>query len=182
MMESNGGVAYKRTSLEERRAEMAPRSHLHLTEVCAFASGCDDDLALLRHHPSLLASLAPRRRSPALALASASASASKPLILVLASPSPADRHFAVVARISPSLSQSDGSLAAVQWLPRADAGEDDHLLAVGTSLGYLLLYSLAGDLIHKQAGVLISSPSPLVAFSPLRYIYMLRRVCTLQGY
>lgn len=135
---------------------MARRSHLHLTEVCALASGFDD-LSILGlgeregwlDDPSLLSSLSPYSHSLALA------HPSKSLILVLSSTT-GDRvgnaDYAVVSRIRPSLGESDGILAAIEWVPHVRDGDDDAapVLAVGTTVGYLLFYSLAGELIHKQ--------------------------------
>ncbi|XP_078153880.1 rab3 GTPase-activating protein non-catalytic subunit [Carex rostrata] len=136
---------------------MARRSHLHLTEVCALASGCDD-LSILGlgeregwlEDASLLSSLSPYSHSLALA------HPSKSLILVLSSTT-GDRvgnaDYAVVSRIRPSLGESDGILAAIEWVPHVRDGDDDAapVLAVGTTVGYLLFYSLAGELIHKQS-------------------------------
>jgi Rab3 GTPase-activating protein non-catalytic subunit len=157
--------------------EMARRLNLHLTEVCALASGSggddhDLDLSALGlgeregwlDDPSLLASLSPRDHSLALA------HPSKSLILVLASTGGrvGNGDYAVVSRIRPSFGESDGSLAAIEWVPSARDGErfvggdDDKapVLAVGTTLGYLLFYSLGGELIHKQVLLSLSHPPP----------------------
>ncbi|KAK9085684.1 hypothetical protein Sjap_026095 [Stephania japonica] len=55
-------------------------------------------------------------------------------------------------KIKPSLSPIKGDITAVQWLDF----DDFRALALGTSNGYLLVYSLEGDLIHIQAPSLIS--------------------------
>nr|DAD21222.1 TPA_asm: hypothetical protein HUJ06_022685 [Nelumbo nucifera] len=49
-------------------------------------------------------------------------------------------------KIRPSLSPVEGEITAIEWL----VFDDLHALAVGTSNGYLLIYSLESDLIHKQ--------------------------------
>ncbi|KAK9092968.1 hypothetical protein Syun_027879 [Stephania yunnanensis] len=49
-------------------------------------------------------------------------------------------------KIKPSLSPIEGDITAVQCLDF----HDFRVLALGTSNGYLLIYSLEGDLIHKQ--------------------------------
>ncbi|CAD5183795.1 uncharacterized protein LOC103979735 [Musa acuminata AAA Group] len=122
---------------------MARRSHL--TEIGCIAC---DELAELGagdregwlDDPSLLAAL----HSYSLAVASAA----RPLVLVLGwdpdrrSPS-SPRH---PVKIHPSLSPSDGRITALEWLPFGDL----LALALGTSSGLLLVYSVGGDLIHKQ--------------------------------
>lgn len=49
-------------------------------------------------------------------------------------------------RIRPALSPSEGEITAVEWI----AIDEFLALALGTSGGYLLLYSKEGALIHKQ--------------------------------
>ncbi|KAG9447894.1 hypothetical protein H6P81_014022 [Aristolochia fimbriata] len=49
-------------------------------------------------------------------------------------------------RIRPSLSPEEGHISAIEWL----IFEDFRVIALGTSNGYLLIYSLEADLIHKQ--------------------------------
>uniref|UniRef100_A0A1D1YGT3 Rab3 GTPase-activating protein non-catalytic subunit n=1 Tax=Anthurium amnicola TaxID=1678845 RepID=A0A1D1YGT3_9ARAE len=49
-------------------------------------------------------------------------------------------------RIRPSLPPPEGEITAVEWI----AVDDLLALALGTSGGYLLLYSTEADLIHKQ--------------------------------
>ncbi|KAF8409061.1 hypothetical protein HHK36_005133 [Tetracentron sinense] len=49
-------------------------------------------------------------------------------------------------KIRPSLSQIEGQISAIEWL----IFDDLRVLALGTSKGYLLIYSLGADLILKQ--------------------------------
>ncbi|KAK3016977.1 hypothetical protein RJ639_005342 [Escallonia herrerae] len=50
-------------------------------------------------------------------------------------------------RIRPTLSPIEAEyISAVEWL----VFDDIRVLALGTSCGYLLIYSLGGDLVHKQ--------------------------------
>ncbi|XP_010276997.1 PREDICTED: rab3 GTPase-activating protein non-catalytic subunit-like isoform X2 [Nelumbo nucifera] len=49
-------------------------------------------------------------------------------------------------KIRPSLTPVEGDITAIEWL----VFDDLHALAVGTSNGYLIIYSLESDLIHKQ--------------------------------
>ncbi|KAJ3709332.1 hypothetical protein LUZ61_013037 [Rhynchospora tenuis] len=143
---------------------MARRWHQHLTEVCALASASasSEDLGMMGmgeregwlDDPSILVAVASSSASHvSLHLALASAHASKPLILLLASSSSSPSSsspLAVTTRIRPSLAPSHGSLSAIEWLPfpHSDATP---LLAVGTTAGYLLFYSLSGHLIHNQS-------------------------------
>lgn len=130
---------------------MARRSH-HLTEVASIAGagevgevGAGEREGWL-NDPSLLASL--HRRT---SLALAHSSRSLLLLLPLSSPS------ATVIR--PRLSPSDGRISAVEWLPfSGEEGGAAAAIVVGTSAGFLLVYSSDGDLIHKQV---IASPCPL---------------------
>ncbi|KAM0938589.1 putative transcription factor WD40-like family [Dioscorea sansibarensis] len=118
---------------------MARRAHHHLREV-GFIAG--EDLAGIGagekegwlSDSSLLAALHPR----ALALARSDLA----LILALDSPS------AYSVRIRPSLSPEDGQISALEWL--SPSSDDALALAIGTSGGSLLIYSLDADLIHKQ--------------------------------
>ncbi|RRT61851.1 hypothetical protein B296_00043866 [Ensete ventricosum] len=135
---------------------MARRSHL--TEIGCIAC---DELAELGagdregwlDDPALFAAL----HSHSLAVASAA----RPLVLVLGwdpdrrSPS-SPRH---PVKIHPSLSPSDGRITALEWLPFGDL----LALALGTSAGLLLFYSVSGDLIHKQ--VLRNRPSSSLPLS-----------------
>ncbi|CAH9135597.1 unnamed protein product [Cuscuta epithymum] len=51
------------------------------------------------------------------------------------------------AKITPELSPIQSEyISALEWL----ISDDIKVIAVGTSCGYLLIYSLRGDLIHKQ--------------------------------
>ncbi|KAF3783718.1 hypothetical protein EJ110_NYTH31826 [Nymphaea thermarum] len=63
--------------------------------------------------------------------------------------------------IQPSLSPSvEGEIAAIEWL----IFDDFRVLALGTSNGFLLFYSMNADLIHKQASPYIPSDNLGVAF------------------
>jgi Rab3 GTPase-activating protein non-catalytic subunit len=92
--------------------------------------------------PAVLASLGPRAR--ALAVASAARS-----VLVIV---PVGGGGGVT--VNPALGSDEGRISAVEWVPlaREDGaeGEEGVAVAVGTDAGWLLFYSLAGDLLHKQ--------------------------------
>ena len=118
----------------------------HLTEIGCIA--CDEleevgagEKEGWLSDPSLLTAL----HSHAIAIASSARS----LILVLGwdSSSP----LASPIKIWPSLSMSGGRITALEWLPFGDL----LTLAVGTSDGFLLIFSVEGDLIHKQVMVLL---------------------------
>ncbi|KAG6471308.1 hypothetical protein ZIOFF_068749 [Zingiber officinale] len=123
---------------------MARRSHLmeigciacdELSEVGAGErEGWLDDPSLLAalHHHSL-----------------ALASATRPIALVLGWDH--DHRFSSSAvrdpiKIHPVLSPYEGRITALEWLPFGDV----LALALGTSAGLLLIFSVGGDLIHKQ--------------------------------
>ncbi|WOK91499.1 hypothetical protein Cni_G00190 [Canna indica] len=117
----------------------------HLTEIGCIA--CDELTELgagkregWLEDPSLLAALHPH----SLALASAAHS----LVLVLGwdphRRSPSSPCHPV--KIHPSLSPSEGKISSLEWLPFGDL----LALGLGTSGGLLLVYSVGGDLIHKQ--------------------------------
>ncbi|KAG0458272.1 hypothetical protein HPP92_023429 [Vanilla planifolia] len=110
------------------------------TEVCCIACDELDELGAGSREgwltdPSLLAALHPS------ALAMAHTSLSLFLLLPL-DPS----SFGRPTIIRPSLSAEEGRISAIEWLPFADL----LALAVGTSTGFLLLYSTSGDLVHRQ--------------------------------
>lgn len=116
---------------------MARRSHV--TELGCIA--CDDLSELgagregwLVDNPFILSAL----DTHSLALAN------KSLILILGwSADP----FESRVKIPPNLSPIDAEfISAIEWL----VFDDIRVLAVGTSSGYLLIYSLDGGLIHKQ--------------------------------
>nr|GLL16532.1 rab3 GTPase-activating protein non-catalytic subunit [Ipomoea trifida] len=116
---------------------MARRSS-HTTELGCIA--CDDlsDLGAgkegwLVENPNLLTAL----DTHSLALASRS------IILVLQWTDAADPAAKIIPELSPIQAEY---LSALAWL----VFDDIKVLAVGTSSGYLLIYSLRGDLIHKQ--------------------------------
>jgi hypothetical protein len=55
--------------------------------------------------------------------------------------------------VKPALGPDEGRISAVEWVPLdvgAAEGEEGVALAVGTDAGWLLFYTLAGDLLHKQ--------------------------------
>lgn len=125
----------------EPAAIMAKRNHTtelgciaceELTELGAGKEGW------LIDNPNLLCAL----DTHALALASRS------LVLTLSwSDSDSSR-----VQIRPDLSPIEAEvISAVEWL----VFNDIRAIAVGTSCGYLLIYSLGGDLIHKQVNSLI---------------------------
>lgn len=127
---------------------MARRTHLR--EVGCIA--CDEleqvgagKEGWLVQNPSLLTAL--DSNSLALALPS--------LVLVLAWHEPQSQSVSLSRpiKIRPSISPSqEGQITAVQWL----IFDDLRALALGTSNGYLLIYSLDADLIHKQVVLLFS--------------------------
>uniref|UniRef100_M8CQ45 Rab3 GTPase-activating protein non-catalytic subunit n=1 Tax=Aegilops tauschii TaxID=37682 RepID=M8CQ45_AEGTA len=56
--------------------------------------------------------------------------------------------------VKPALGPDDGRISAVEWVPldaEGAQGEEGMALVVGTDAGWLLFYSLAGDLLHKQS-------------------------------
>jgi hypothetical protein len=58
--------------------------------------------------------------------------------------------------VRPALGPDDGRISAVEWVPLVgedaeEAGGEGVAVAVGTDAGWLLFYSLAGDLLHKQS-------------------------------
>lgn len=59
----------------------------------------------------------------------------------------ASDHASFRVKIRPNLSPIEAEyVSALEWL----VFDDIRVIAVGTSCGYLLIYSLGGDLIHKQ--------------------------------
>jgi len=136
---------------------MAPRGH-HLAEVALLASASADLAATgageregWLDDPAVLPSLGPRAR--ALAVASAARS-----VLVIV---PVVGGGGGGVTVKPALGPDEGRISAVEWVPLA--GEDDAdgdegvAVAVGTDAGWLLFYSLAGDLLHKQVAHIIPS-------------------------
>ncbi|GJM99097.1 hypothetical protein PR202_ga16165 [Eleusine coracana subsp. coracana] len=128
---------------------MAPRGH-HLTEVALLASASTDLAAAgageregWLDDPAVLASLSPRAR--ALAVASAARS-----VLVIV---PIGGGGGVT--LKPALGSDEGRISAVEWVPLAGEdgaeAEEGVAVAMGTDAGWLLFYSLAGDLLHKQS-------------------------------
>ncbi|KAG8061006.1 hypothetical protein GUJ93_ZPchr0002g25295 [Zizania palustris] len=126
---------------------MARRGHHHLAEVALLASASGDLAAAgageregWLDDPTVLPSLAPRARYLAVA------SAARSVIAIV----PVDGGV----KVKPALGADDGRISAVEWVPLAveDADvEEGVAVAVGTDAGWLLFYSLAGDLLHKQS-------------------------------
>ncbi|KAJ4948035.1 hypothetical protein NE237_031064 [Protea cynaroides] len=116
---------------------MAKRSHL--TELGCIA--CEELSELgagkegwLVENPSLLAVL----DTHSIALADRSTV----LILGWNEDDPSSRPV----KIRPSLSPAEGEISAIEWI----VFDDIRVLSIGTSNGYLLIFSVGGDLIHKQ--------------------------------
>jgi len=128
---------------------MAPRGH-HLTEVALLASASPDLAAVdageregWLDDPTVLPSLGPRAR--ALAVASATRS-----VLVIV---PVAGGGGGGVTVKPAVGLEEGRISAVEWVPLTTEdgeGEEGVAVAVGTDTGWLLFYSLAGDLLHKQ--------------------------------
>uniref|UniRef100_A0A0E0JB10 Peptidase A1 domain-containing protein n=1 Tax=Oryza nivara TaxID=4536 RepID=A0A0E0JB10_ORYNI len=127
---------------------MAPRGYL--AEVALLTSASEDLAAVgpgeregWLDDPAVLPPLAPRARALAVAVAARSVHAVAPV---------AGGGGRVTVR--PALGPDDGRISAVEWIPLAgeDPGEAGErvAVAVGTDARWLLLYSLAGDLLHKQ--------------------------------
>ncbi|KAG2642725.1 rab3 GTPase-activating protein non-catalytic subunit-like [Panicum virgatum] len=129
---------------------MAPRGH-HLTEVALLASASPDLAAVdageregWLDDPTVLPSLGPRAR--ALAVASATRS-----VLVIV---PVAGGGGGGVTVKPAVGLEEGRISAVEWVPLTTEdgeGEEGVAVAVGTDTGWLLFYSLAGDLLHKQS-------------------------------
>ncbi|KAK8459639.1 hypothetical protein SEVIR_2G179700v4 [Setaria viridis] len=130
---------------------MAPRGH-HLTEVALLASASADLAAAgageregWLDDPAVLPSLGPRAR--ALAVASAARS-----VLVIV---PVTEGGGGGVTVEPALGPEEGRISAVEWVPLTAEedgdGEEGVAVAIGTDTGWLLFYSLAGDLLHKQS-------------------------------
>ncbi|KAL6592375.1 hypothetical protein ACP70R_049428 [Stipagrostis hirtigluma subsp. patula] len=129
---------------------MAPRGH-HLTEVAHLASASADLAAAgageregWLDDTAVLPSLGPRAR----ALAVASAARSVLVIVPVAGGGGG-------VTVNPALGADEGRISAVEWVPVAGEadpeGEEGVAVAVGTDAGWLMFYSLAGDLLHKQS-------------------------------
>lgn len=72
--------------------------------------------------------------------------ANSTLVLIFDWSEVSDDPSGLRVKIRPGLSQIDGNITAMNWL----VFDDIRVLAFGTSNGYLMIYSLGGDLIHKQ--------------------------------
>ncbi|CAN6181926.1 unnamed protein product [Urochloa humidicola] len=130
---------------------MAPRGH-HLTEVALLASASADLAAAgageregWLDDPAVLPSLGPRAR----ALAVASSARSVLVIIPIAGGGDGG------VTVEPALAPEEGRISAVEWVPLTaeedSEGDEGVAVAVGTDTGWLLFYSLAGDLLHKQS-------------------------------
>ncbi|XP_048529914.1 rab3 GTPase-activating protein non-catalytic subunit [Triticum urartu] len=127
---------------------MARRGH-HLTEVAllASASGCLAAAGAGEREgwlddPAVLLSLGPRARDLAVA------SAARSVLGIV----PVAGGGGVT--VKPALGPDDGRISAVEWVPldaEGAQGEEGMALVAGTDAGWLLFYSLAGDLLHKQS-------------------------------
>lgn len=122
---------------------MPPR--IHTTEVGSIAS---DDLTELGagkegwlvENPNLICAL----DTHSLAIANRS------VVLVLEW-SNGDDQSGNRVKIRPTMNPIEAEyISAIEWL----VFDDIRVLALGTSCGYLLIYSLGGDLIHKQVLIL----------------------------
>jgi hypothetical protein len=146
---------------------MAPRGYL--AEVALLTSASEDLAAVgpgeregWLDDPAVLPPLAPRAR--ALAVASAARS-------VLAVVPVAGVGGGVTVR--PALGPDDGRISAVEWVPLVgedaeEAGGEGVAVAVGTDAGWLLFYSLAGDLLHKQVAMMCDRSLLCGCFVPRR--------------
>ncbi|KAK8481185.1 hypothetical protein V6N13_129095 [Hibiscus sabdariffa] len=117
---------------------MSKRSH-HLTELGCIAG---DDLA--EFGAGKEGWLAPDTGTTVLCALDAHslAIANRYLVLILGWSDPAER-----VKIRPELSPIEAErITAIEWL----VFDDIKVIAVGTSRGFLLIYSLRGDLIHRQ--------------------------------
>ncbi|XP_062190819.1 uncharacterized protein LOC133893851 isoform X3 [Phragmites australis] len=132
---------------------MAPRGH-HLTEVALLESASADHAAARTGEregwlddPAVLPSLGLRARALTVARAARS-------VLVIV-PVSGGRDGGVT--VKPALGPDEGRISAVEWVPLAGkdvsegGGGEGVSVAVGMDAWWLLFYSLAGDLLHKQA-------------------------------
>nr|CAB3456796.1 unnamed protein product [Digitaria exilis] len=130
---------------------MAPRGH-HLTEVALLASASADLAAAgageregWLDDPTVLPSLGPRGRDLAVA------SAARSVLVII----PVAGGGAGGVTVNPALGPEEGRISAVEWVPLTaeddGEGEEGVAVAVGTDTGWLLFYSFAGDLLHKQS-------------------------------
>ncbi|XP_042520665.1 uncharacterized protein LOC122094077 isoform X2 [Macadamia integrifolia] len=116
---------------------MAKRSHLTevgciaCEELSEFGAGKEGWLV---ENPSLLAAL----DTHSIALSDRS------VVLILDWNE--DDPFNRPVKIRPSLPPAEGEITAIEWL----VFDDIRVISLGTSNGYLLIYSVGGDLIHKQ--------------------------------
>jgi hypothetical protein len=75
--------------------------------------------------------------------------------------------------VRPALGPDDGRISAVEWVPLVgedaeEAGGEGVAVAVGTDAGWLLFYSLAGDLLHKQVAMMCDRSLLCGCFVPRR--------------
>jgi hypothetical protein len=142
---------------------MAPRGH-HLTEVALLASASADLAAAgageregWLDDPAVLPSLGPRARALAVA------SAARSVLVIVPVAGGGDGGVTV----EPALGPEEGRISAVEWVPLTaeenGEGEEGVAVVVGTDTGWLLFYSLVGDLLHKQ----VTDPSSSLSVDTL---------------
>ncbi|OMO74763.1 Rab3-GAP regulatory subunit [Corchorus capsularis] len=119
---------------------MSKRSHHYLTDLGCIA--CED---LTEFGAGKEGWLAPDASSPLLCALDAHslAIANRYLILILGWSDPYESRIKIRPELSPIESEH---ITAIEWL----VFEDIKVIAAGTSRGFLLVYSLRGDLIHRQ--------------------------------
>ncbi|XP_022749296.1 rab3 GTPase-activating protein non-catalytic subunit isoform X1 [Durio zibethinus] len=119
---------------------MSKRSHLHLTDLSCIA--CED---LTEFGAGKEGWLAPDASTTILCALDAHslAIANRSLILILGWSDPDEPRVKIRPELSPIEAEH---ITAIEWL----VFEEMKVIAVGTSRGFLLVYSLRGDLIHRQ--------------------------------
>lgn len=119
---------------------MSKRSHLHLTDLGCIA--CEE---LTEFGAGKEGWLAPDATTTILCALDAHslAIANRYLILILGWSDPDETRVKIRPELSPIEAEH---VTAIEWL----VFQEIKVIAVGTSRGFLLLYSLRGDLIHRQ--------------------------------
>ena len=119
---------------------MSKRSHLHLTDLGCIA--CED---LTDFGAGKEGWLAPDASTTILCALDAHslAIANRCLILILGWSDQDEPRVKIRPELSPIEAEN---ITAIEWL----VFEEIKVIAAGTSRGFLLLYSLRGDLIHRQ--------------------------------
>ncbi|KAF9621329.1 hypothetical protein IFM89_019415 [Coptis chinensis] len=112
-----------------RKTHLTEIGNITCAELTEFGAGKKENWLL--ENPNLLTSLT----THSFALANRS------LILII---NYHENH--VIKKIKPLLTSIEGEITAIEWIVFDDA----RVILIGTSNGYLLFYSLDGDLIHKQ--------------------------------